>query len=61
MNGLYPIIRRVRRPLLPPEARADAKAPAGNQQVVPVGAQATAMAAAKPGDSRAGRQVLPNK
>ena len=40
MNGLYPIIRRVRRPLLPPEARADAKAPAGNQQVVPVGAQA---------------------
>ena len=25
MNGLYPIIRRVRRPLLPVEAAADAK------------------------------------
>ena len=25
MNGLYPIIRRVRRPLLPTEAAADAK------------------------------------
>ena len=25
MNGLYPIIRRVRRPLLPVEAPADAK------------------------------------
>ncbi len=25
MNGLLPIIRRVRRPLLPPEAAADAK------------------------------------
>jgi hypothetical protein len=23
MNGLYPIIRRVRRPLLPPEVRQD--------------------------------------
>jgi hypothetical protein len=23
MNGLYPIIRRVRRPLLPPEVRLD--------------------------------------
>ena len=25
MNGLYPIVRRVRRPLLPVEAPADAK------------------------------------
>ena len=34
MNGLYPIIRRVRRPLLPVEAPADAK-PA----IPPVGAE----------------------
>ena len=32
MNGLYPIIRRVRRPLLPVEAAADAKPVAGGQQ-----------------------------
>ena len=50
--------------MLPPEARADAKAPAGDQQVVPVGAQATqtaAVAAGKSSDARTGRQVLPNK
>jgi hypothetical protein len=32
MNGLYPIIRRVRRPLLPPETPADTKALAGGHQ-----------------------------
>jgi len=32
MNGLYPIIRRVRRPLLPVEAVADAKPVVAGQQ-----------------------------
>ena len=32
MNGLYPIIRRVRRPLLPVEAAVDAKPVGGGQQ-----------------------------
>jgi hypothetical protein len=31
MNGLYPIIRRVRRPLLPIEVLADAVFPDGHQ------------------------------
>ncbi len=34
MNGLYPIIRRVRRPLLPAEAAADAKPGVGGQVAV---------------------------
>ena len=43
MNGLYPIIRRVRRPLLPVEAPADAKpsvvpaAPPGRARSAPIG------------------------
>jgi hypothetical protein len=59
MSGLLPIIRRVRRPLLPPEAPTDAK-PA----VVPVKVQAAptaAMPGAESSDPRAGRQVVPNK
>ena len=59
MNGLLPIIRRVRRPLLPPEAATDAKPAA-----VPVKVQAAPTAAvptAKSSDSRGGRQVGPDK
>jgi len=36
MNGLYPIVRRVRRPLLPVEAAADAKPVAEPAPAVPV-------------------------
>ena len=43
MNGLYPIIRRVRRPLIPVERAADAK-PVN----VPVAIVAVAMAGASP-------------
>ena len=59
MNGLLPIIRRVRRPLLPPEAATDARPAA-----VAVKVQAAPTAAvpiAKPSDSHAGRQVVADK
>ena len=59
MNGLLPIIRRVRRPLLPPEAPTDAKPAA-----VPVKVQAAptvAVPSVKAVESRGGRQVGPDK
>ena len=43
MNGLYPIIRRVRRPLIPVERAADAK-----PVKVPVAIVADAVASASP-------------
>jgi hypothetical protein len=59
MNGLLPIIRRVRRPLLPVDWAADAK-----PVVVAVKVQSAPTAAVpteNPVDSRGGRQVVSNK
>ena len=51
MNGLYPIIRRVRRPLVPVEplraaSTADASALPGGQQAAPVRVEKSGRAAA---------------
>ena len=59
MNGLLPIIRRVRRPLLPPDAATDARpaAAAVKVQVTP----AVAVPSVKAVESRGWRQVGPDK
>jgi hypothetical protein len=60
MSGLLPIIRRVRRPLLPPQVTTDAK-PAAEPVKVQAAPTAVAVSAEKSSDSQAGRQVGPNK
>jgi hypothetical protein len=59
MNGLLPIIRRVRRPLLPPQATTDAKPAA--EPVKLQAARTAAVPTAKSSDSQAGRQVPTDK
>jgi hypothetical protein len=45
-NGLYPIIRRIRRPLLPPDPPVESKPPAsdGAEESVPAAANAPEVA-----------------